>query len=239
MRYLFFVFILSGTIVSAQLTKGNKLLGGGISLNSFNSDGDQILQDTLFRNSKSRGFSWAISPNYGIFIKDSVVIGGGINVGTSTQTLESISGDDFQETTSDSYSLGAFVFARKYYRIKPKVGFFINGSLNYIVTDGESRRERLINDTQDFFSQSDLKNRNFSSSVSIGLYYFIFKNFTLETSLANLTYSYTSEETITTDTSVSSQIDNRSKTNFDRSNLRLLFVNNFNFDRLFTFNYYF
>ena len=239
MRYLYFVLILTTTISFSQLSKGNKLIGGGLRINTSDNQSDQTRPDGSTSINESNSFSWSFNPYYGIFLKDSLAVGGGITVGTDSRSTESLFDTQFNRTDFSSYTLGANAFVRKYFKVRPKIGFFISGSAGYSYRSSENTNDRGSMSTTEFRQNINDDSWTVFGGVGLNLYYFVFKNFTLETNIANLSYSHSSIDSIIVDSNLIARFDETTEFTNTGTGLNLSFVNSFNFDRFFTVNYYF
>ena len=158
-----FLFILfCSTIASAQITKGSKLLGGGISFGNSTSE-------TSINKTTQTGAT--INLSAGVAVKPNLIVGGSVNFGYSDYEVNPT---DRQETTN--YGGGAFV--RKYFPLGKNFYLYGQTDLNISFNEGSQTQGT------DFFSES--KGWGINLNLAPGVSYALTKKFHLELGFYNL-----------------------------------------------------
>lgn len=128
-------FVLTGSVVQAQTSNGNMMIGGSFYFNSH----------TYELNSRNDGNSFAFSPSYGYFIRDNFVVGSGITVEASRSTV--VGG----KSTYRSFGFGPFA---RYYKFtsNDRFAFFAEAGLNFESAESEQGAAGIRKGRSIFFS---------------------------------------------------------------------------------------
>ncbi|MFC0774636.1 outer membrane beta-barrel protein [Terrimonas alba] len=147
----------------AQIKRGSIFLGGDVSGYTYKTEWENAIDQ------KSKGLN--ISPVFGKFIKDNLVVGGSLSYSVSNT-------ENDPGTENKAHGYGAGVFIRKYKNIGSS-GFylFIQGGLN----GGYSKQK-----TDDPFTTSEIKRTTIGINANPGISYAVGKKFHLETGFNNL-----------------------------------------------------
>ena len=160
---LVFLFIPFCTLIaSAQITKGSKLLGGGISFGNNKSE-TSINKTTQTASS--------ISLSAGVAVTQNLIVGGSVNYGHSESEMNP---SDHQETTN--YGGGAFV--RQYLPLGKS--FYLYGQTDLNVSSFEGAETRGT----DYFSETNGWGININ--LAPGVAYALTNKFHLELGFYNL-----------------------------------------------------
>ncbi|MGN6491623.1 MAG: hypothetical protein ACTHLE_06460 [Agriterribacter sp.] len=185
MKKTFYQFIFTVTLcisvncLQAQISKGAHFLGG--SFNLYSSD------DEDYSGFTTRGATFRITPAYGRFINQNLVVGGALSY-RNTNVTRSQTGD-LKEKQKDNY-YGVGVFLRQYKHLG-KSGFylFLHNQL-----DGELTRLKTV-----YVSSGDTYKTtgyNIRLNVNPGIAYAVTPRFHIETGLNDLLYmDYTNNKT--------------------------------------------
>jgi hypothetical protein len=215
------------------LQKGSSVLGGGIGAMRNNSSTEEPI-DSLQQSGKVSSFQ--ISPYFGRFIKDNLVLGVKLNFGTSKNES---SFEDFNQTSNTEQkgrSYGAGIFLRKYFPVLEKFGVFIQPEINYNFYSSDNVRYSSFHQGETVREDyEDRESRSFSVNTSLGLYYFISPRFSIETSLGTL--GLTKSKTNKEETNNYNDDSRTTETNSDSFSIN--FINELTFDKIFVINYFF
>ncbi|PSR11496.1 MAG: hypothetical protein DA408_14025 [Bacteroidetes bacterium] len=124
-RALLFLLLLSPLLASAQLQKGDIVIGGSMGLAFTTLDNNSI-----FFSSSEDQFAANFSPSYGIFTNDHLLVGGSISVGT------------FFSSFTDFASFGFAPYARYYFNPAKANTFWFGqagASLNILTGDFDNQ----------------------------------------------------------------------------------------------------
>ena len=230
------------TYSQSSLEMGNRILGGGISITLSETetemDDDWVMNSAYWGNEFSNQTNhFSVSPYYGRFFKDYVMIGIDMELRTANhdQQIRYRSGNG--EVNSSSVSFGFGTLLKYYFPIHGDFGAYVQPGMGYLRTiqknsfhhydtlGGESYA-RGRNETRTNAIQMDMK---------MGLYYFIFDQLTIETNLAQVVMSASQGKRREED----QENGEVSKGEQRSSALNLRWANKISFDQLFTLNYYF
>lgn len=159
------IAVFTFTSISAQITKGSVLLGGGIGYSK-----QENKQEGSTIESKTSNFY--ISPAMGIAIKENLIVGG--DLAFSSQMQENGS----NETTNKYF--GAGIYMRKYLPIANRFYIFGQGRIGANIFDGET-----IQGT-DYIST--IKGYNVNAGFYPGISFQVNKKLHLETGFNNLVF---------------------------------------------------
>lgn len=215
------------------LQKGHSILGGGIGAMRNNSSREEPI-DSLQQSGKNASFQ--VSPYFGRFIKDNLVLGIKLNFGTSKNES---SFEDFNQTSNTEQkgrSYGAGIFFRKYFPVLEKFGVFIQPGINYNFYSSDQVRYSSYNQGETVREDyEDRKSHSFSVNSSLGLYYFISPRFSIETSLGSLNLSKGKNNNKETN----NYNDDSRTIKSDVDSFSFNFINELSFDKIFVINYFF
>ncbi|HEV7333432.1 MAG TPA: outer membrane beta-barrel protein [Flavisolibacter sp.] len=175
--------------VSAQITKGSVLLGGGISGGKGKSEGNN-------GEGKSSGFS--VYPAFGVAVKDNVVIGLRLSYANSSSEYS----DPNNQNSQDNENYGAGIFYRRYLSLSQKFFLFGEGAVYY--NRGKQESSQLT-------SKSTQTSNSFGVNFYPGIAYAVSKKIHLEVGLNNLldlSYNTSKSEYVSGSSSLSSEARN-------------------------------
>lgn len=122
------LFVFVPFLSNAQFVRGNKFIGGTLSISAQSSTMDDS------GTSQIKTHTFALSPTLGCFLNDKYAVGGGIGFVSTSQKYDYANmTDSFQ---SRAVSLQAF--ARRYFMISDKFYFMMTGSVNFSRGNQES-----------------------------------------------------------------------------------------------------
>ena len=166
-------------------------------------------------------------------------------IGISLDLRHNSGSDKFEYVSSEDIfdwhdrGIGGGMFLRQYLMMTERFGGFLQGNLNYLLSEYKSTsrfRDFTINNEEVVNDQKRL-NHTFSLNVYLGLYYFITDRWSIETRLGagGFSYSY-----VTTKYNFDSEEDDYDSTvKTENSSFSVDFINQINFYQAFTINYYF
>ncbi len=159
---------------SAQITKGSKLLGGGISFG-------RTKNDPTNSTGLTRGASSSVNFSAGSAIKENLIVGGSLfyGHGSAKYTYNSSSAPI---TVNKSNTYGAGAFARRYFPLGKNFYLFGQTSLNF----GINNQEYLSGNTE----TSETKGWNISLGAAPGISYALTRKFQLELGFNDLASIY-------------------------------------------------
>jgi|GEM_PF-1684809 len=246
------LFIISVSTLSAQdaLKMGNRILGGGIGVQMNNHDRDIPTYTSLNyinygtdSNIKSNGFS--LSPYYGRFFKDYTMIGIRLNLSSSNRTSDFYdhgSSPGLLANESQSKSAGVGTFLRFYFPVAGNFGVYTQPGLDYTRTISTNTSSSLdsASSTYNYRYKQETRNNTFSFDFKFGLYYFIFDQLAIETSLARLVLSASKGNVKNKNLTSPNNWQNDDRIgSINDSSINLNFINQLSFNQVFTLNYYF
>ncbi|HEY0060454.1 MAG TPA: outer membrane beta-barrel protein [Flavisolibacter sp.] len=165
---------------SAQITKGSKLLGGGIGFGGSRSD------PPFSSYSKQANASVGIS--VGVAIKENLVAGGSLSYGHASSNYHVPSGSPDTRNTGNNYGAGTFL--RRYVPLGKNFYLFGQAGLDF----GISNQEQVASAT----TKTKSKGWNVSLNAAPGISYALTRKFQLElgfNNLASLYYGKSTSET--------------------------------------------
>lgn len=160
----------------AQTQKGDKLLGVGFGSMSYtNSNSKTTYSNTPTEySSDGNSFSISVNPNIGWFIKDNLAVGGGVSI--SFYTSKSESSNTSSTTTSESKSTQPsfylMPFARYYFGGTETSKFFVNGSVQYGISFGNSKSSTSTGSSSETTTKPKY---DWNAGLSLGYEYFLSK----------------------------------------------------------------
>ena len=158
---------------SAQITKGSKLLGGGISFGRTKSD--PISNSTLTNLTNN-----SVGLSAGVAIRENFIVGGNLQYGHTTYKYTSSTGTTESVNKSNNYSAGGF--ARRYFPLGKNFYLFGQAGLNF----GINNQEYLWSPN----GKSETKGWSVSISAAPGISYAVTKKFQLELGFNDLASVY-------------------------------------------------
>jgi len=239
MKTIFVTLILfMATETFCQFTKGQMLAGGSGIVSIDNSNSTETRDDNTITDNEFHSSSWSIRPMVGYFLKDSIAVGIGFEIGSDKGEFTNDFDPNKFISTNKNQTTGVYIFARKYYRLYKKLGCFVDLEIGYNRTERDDdstwEEDGIISRINEYSEESDL----FFSNVGLNVYYLITKRITLETRLFELSYSSRSSESESSFLFVN-EVQNESTTEWDSNSFDFNLINEFSFDRVFTINYYF
>ncbi|CAN5195440.1 hypothetical protein BH23BAC1_BH23BAC1_39180 [soil metagenome] len=223
-----FLFFISPLFAQEVINAGNFMVGGGIGVEFSN---DTRTEDADF-NRKSNSFFF--SPYMGKFIQNRLLVGAQLHFGTSTGNYQESYGSEifFNERSSNSFGIG--IFLRKYFPLNEKLGAFFQPGIHYRFNNSGHTTNQSSSNVE-WLDKEDINTNTVFADINLGLYYFLGKRLSIETTLGNLSLERSSSnlerEHIYND-DVSHQ-----KINNNRFGLNL--INQLSFDKIFVINYFF
>lgn len=163
---LLFIFM-SSLSTFAQLVKGNKAIGGGLTYIKVTQPGYSIGGEA---NDSQATFQ--ALPSFGYFFSDRLIAG--INVGYSSTKITQFAA----ETTSSSFLVGPQV---RYYMQTSNENFYVYGQLNFLFDFGKTKNGL----------SPDVKTSGLDLALSPGLAYFLNQHWAVEMSFQGFGYSKT------------------------------------------------
>src|SRR4051812_13776771 len=87
--FLLSLFLLANVVLHAQLQKGTRMTGGSIASGLFTSGNTDYTYPTgQAFSTNNKNFSIAVTPYYGVFVSNNVVIGASLNLAASSQRTD-------------------------------------------------------------------------------------------------------------------------------------------------------
>ena len=205
---VFFAFFLSISFNSfAQISKGDWLINGSISLSDNDLDDGSISGNGTTTANEQKSKSYNFSPKVAYLLSDRLSLGLSFGIFGSTNERESLSQNTRtqfltqSENKSRGYSISPFI--RYYQPIKERFGFYgqVQAGYRFSKHDYTQTQVRTLEDetSETISSTSDDKVNSYNLALSPGVYYFLTKrlSFEIEASLFRVSYA---------------------KSNYDRSN---------------------
>lgn len=144
MKKLFFIsgITLLALTTTAQVKKGDKLVGVGIgSISYTNSDSKTTYSNTpTVYNADGNSFSISVNPNVAWFVQDNLAVGGGVSVSFYTSKSESSNTGSSTTSTSKSTQPAFYIgpLARYYFGGSPKGMPFAQANFQIGISGGKS-----------------------------------------------------------------------------------------------------
>jgi hypothetical protein len=176
-RILFSVTcFLSLLSASAQISKGEKMIGGELSFSTAKDEtGD------FFVHTKTTAFT--IAPQIGFGLSKNWIVGAGLGYGLQVVKLTNFN-NDYQKQTVSVASVG--VFARKFQPFNDKIGIY--GQLD--VGAGFGKEKQTVTQGSSSFTIEGNVN-NITAMVKPGFYFKVAKRIVLEANFGGLGYTTT------------------------------------------------
>jgi len=182
MKKLFTLTVVLIVIVlqaSAQLKKGEKMLGGSLGISS-----NELKQtySTMPSAQKTKTTSVLISPHFGIGLGNNWIVG--LMPGFTYSGQRQSNG--LNQLENRVYGISPGVFVRKFSTIGERFGIFGQGNVSYGFTKYKSR--------QDANPWTEYKQNSFGVSLKPGAYFKPTKRFVIEATIGNIGYSRTTSK---------------------------------------------
>jgi hypothetical protein len=237
-------FTSSFSYAQSMIGDGNRMIGGGISFSNQEDEGDRVrqyYQSSSYRNyvddSKRKLSSFSINPYYGKFYNEDALVGFGFLY--SSRLIEFTSKDTIQDyrSSNNRFQFGLNFFIKRYIPVSNKFGVHISPKIGYIRLINESTTEVIDNfvDQRDYGQENTSKSNRGYGRIDMGLYFFIFDQLSIETTLLSANISFTKTKWEFNDLVKEEEFDGSN----NQSDINLSFVNSFTFDKLFVLNYFF
>ncbi len=236
------VFIFQSVILNAQssLDLGNRIFGGSISVKLNEASQEPPVFTVPTAGEADRKYSnFSISPYYGRFIKNEVLLGIRFNVGqTTTRQQNSYNSIEYNFST-ETMEFGFGTFIRRYFPFSEKFGVFFEPGMDFrrsistydgTTTDISSTPFLVTRD--DEYSE---KSNSIMMEANLGIYVFIFPELSLETKLGNL-FMRLSQSKIEERDLINNEVEEGSGKS---SIMDLDLINQIQLDQLITLNYFF
>lgn len=164
-----------GNQAAAQIKKGEKMLGGNITVNNIKAE-----QFNMYGSGEQKGTSVSIIPQLGFGLNNNWIIG--ISAGYNYSKQRSSSGQaNWSETRTNLVTGG--VFARKSFPAGERFGFFGQADVTY--SDGKNKSRNSSGDNQT--GEINM----LEAFVSPGAYFRPNRRFIIEAQIGSLGYSNT------------------------------------------------
>ena len=173
---LCFLLLLSA---GAQLSKGEKMIGGEL---SFKTGKDET--SAFFTPVKTTAFT--IAPQIGFGLQKNWIVGAGLGYGMQSAKSDGSNGD-YHKQTVNVISVG--VFARKFHPFNDKIGIY--GQLDAGTGFGK-QKETISQSGSSLTGEGDIK--NITAMIKPGFYFRASKRIVLETNFGGLGYTTTTYE---------------------------------------------
>ncbi len=178
---LFIAIALMGQQVSAQIQKGEKMLGASLGANRVGSEQDNVGGN----DSKTHVTNFAINPQLGFGLGNNWIIGINASYAFSKQKYEQVSvGTSMQRFNA----IGAGIFLRKFHQMGSHFGLFAQGEAGY---EHAKSIEKIVNGP-------DNKYRSNSVNVAVrpGAFYRPNHRFILEAIVGGIGYNHSSSKPV-------------------------------------------
>lgn len=160
------------------LVRGTRFLGGGFDLsgNTRNVGGWGSQNYSVYSN----GFNIGVRPEMGWFVRDNVAVGLGVGVGVGRAESDTrapgstLGGEPY--SVRNELSLGIRPFVRHYAMLGPKVGVFLETSLNV----GYARQNHEFGDSNGSVARLDYNSFFLQAGLRPGITYFLGRRFAVE-----------------------------------------------------------
>lgn len=179
MRYLALIILIFTCIQShGQFAKGDKALGGTVTLNVRSSPENQ--------GGVVKSNSFGLAPSFGVLVSENLEIGG--QVGWSSGYFKLISGSVVDESRSNYFSVGLYM--QKYLRLSEKFLFSVGGDISF-------RSGKVKNKTTDAgnpISENEIKESDFGIGVSPGFLFLPSSNWAIRAGFGNIGYRFSKQD---------------------------------------------
>lgn len=242
------IFLFTVHASTAQIEKGNKLLGASMYVSFRDTEGYNraIIK---YSNDESEGYTLAIYPYMGFFVKDGVAIGGELELSTqSYQNSSSDSSDKKYTSLNHESRIGASFFVKRMRNLKGKLGWYLQPELGYRFEWKDDQTKVTEIDMNDVQRDTNYKREGYDHLVFLnataGLYYFLSDVWSVEAEFLSISLQYGHDrlhnEANTTYSDGRAGNAEESTTRQD-SGFRLSsnLANHFSLSKVFTVNYYF
>jgi len=170
-KHLFLLLIATPLLSFAQLSKGDKFIGGGFqfrSLTPINSN----------QGWTSETMDFSINPFFGFLVSDKLAIGGQVGYSYLISTQNADQPNESKYTSAD-YSAG--LISRRYFSISEQFVFSIDANFNYGIVAGTSTNSTYVSKT---------KNHHVGASIKPTFIFFPSPKWGIEASIGNISYEY-------------------------------------------------
>lgn len=182
MKYIFLtIFFLMCIKSYGQFVKGDKVLGGTLSLNI------QRAPQSPNGGLINIGTTFDLNPNFGFLISKNLEIGG--RIGYSSSYYERNTTPVISEWRSKGVT--AAIYMQRYYPISDKFLFSISGSINY--SKGKDTYKTTITNTNGI-NETETNRNSTWVSLRPNFTFFPSANWGLQASLGNITYSHAKDK---------------------------------------------
>jgi hypothetical protein len=214
---LFIILMTCYASANAQLQKGNKFIGGGLSFfhNSFEQK-DAGNVNTIQPNSAT---TFNFLPQIGFLVSDHIAIGGELNYTRTKRKQQFFTGSGFSDFSTTQNIYGVAPFLKVYWKLAKKAGFTLDAKTG--VGFGKEKNEFDSN-----ISSADSDIFALDIDVKPSFYYFITPRLGVEASFGGIFYQY---QNLKTENQGSGEVETN-QTNFS---------SNFGSSLFFSFKYYF
>jgi hypothetical protein len=120
MKYLFLIIVLFPIATFAQLSKGDKFIGGYLSFQTYGSQNNQ-------NGNNSYNSNFSITPMFGLLLNEKFALGG--MLGYNNQNFKSNYLDNTNKSSAGQFLLG--LVGRRYFAISEKLLFALHGDISY------------------------------------------------------------------------------------------------------------
>ncbi len=174
----FLVFQLITFAASAQLQKGNKILGGTINYSTSTTTSDNS-GAAGGQTNKTNNFN--VSPSLGFFVTDRTVVGLMFDINSYSNESSGLTGLSFRNN-SNQFGFGPFV--RRYFSLKEWVAFYGQAELGFSNQKTELTYPSFPN------QNSELTTKAINLSTSLGLAFFPTNWMSVDLSINPLTFTH-------------------------------------------------
>lgn len=185
--------------LKAQIGKGRTMVGGNINYSQNSGSTDATPTSGASSNSYS---NFNIGARCGYFVMNNLMTGILLNSNVSNYEWEShgIPGGTYLQTNlQDTKTNSAGIFGRYYSMLgKSKFAVFAQLDVRYGLGNSENKTEEYQNGVLiNTYNQSKSETKQFSSTIALGLTYFVTRNIAIESYFGNIGYTYSSSTTFT------------------------------------------
>ena len=181
MKYLIPAIFLAVSIQSfGQFNKGDKVLGGTLSLNTANNENNQYGAVT------SNYTTFGIYPNFGVLINSNLEIGSQLGYSSSNNEWSATNAS----TDQKSNYLNAGLYMQRYFVISDKFLFSLIANISY----GAGKDKTLITN-QNGFVEDEIKRNSIGVAFRPSFIFFPSPNWGLQASIGELSYTHSKNKT--------------------------------------------
>lgn len=234
------VFSCALTYSQSSLEMGNRILGGGISINFSETESnnpENVIGSFYGDEYSNQSSNFFISPYYARFFKDYVMVGIDMELGSANHSQQSQYYNRNHENNSSSVSFGFGTFLKYYFPIHGDFGAYVQPGMGYLRTIQKNSYHHYDTLGGESYARgrNEIRTNAIHMDMKMGLYYFIFDQLSIETNLAQVVMSASQGKRREED----QQNGEISEGEERGSRLNLRWANKISFDQLFTLNYYF